>query len=40
MMRLSEGLMLNYGNEGLLAYSLQPGHYEAKDMQESVNLSK
>lgn len=40
MMRLSVGLMLDYGNEGLLAYSLQPGYYEAKDMQESVNLSR
>ncbi|CAG8888091.1 unnamed protein product [Penicillium egyptiacum] len=40
MMHLSEGLMLDYGNEGLLAYSLQPGHQGAKDMQQSVNLSK
>jgi NAD(P)-dependent dehydrogenase (short-subunit alcohol dehydrogenase family) len=40
MMHLSEGLMLEYGNEGLLAYSLQPGHQGAKDVQQSVNQSK
>lgn len=40
MMHLSESLMFDYGNEGLLAYSLQPGHQGAKDMQQSVNLSK
>ncbi|KAJ6180059.1 hypothetical protein N7519_010520 [Penicillium mononematosum] len=38
MMRLSEDLMLDYRNEGLLVYSLQPGHEGAKDMQQSVNL--
>jgi NAD(P)-dependent dehydrogenase (short-subunit alcohol dehydrogenase family) len=40
MTHLSEGLMFDYGNEGLLAYSLQPGHQGTKDMQQSVNLSK
>ncbi|KAJ5598868.1 hypothetical protein N7537_008952 [Penicillium hordei] len=35
MIHLSECLMLDYGNKGLLAYSLQPGHYKAEDM---VNL--
>ncbi|KAJ5512747.1 hypothetical protein N7463_002299 [Penicillium fimorum] len=35
MIHLSECLMLDYGDEGLLAYSLQPGHYKAEDM---VNL--
>jgi len=32
--------MLDYGNEGLLAFSLQPGHYEAKDIEKPVDQSK